>query len=276
MVTRRDYTAQAVEAAKSVLIELTHLLGEYRDNIVLVGGWVPELLIPQKPRPHVGSIDIDLALNHLKIREEGYRLIEELLTSRGYYQEPDKQPFIYFRDVPVGDSIIKVQVDLLSGEYDGTGKTHRTQAFQGIKARKTRGCELAFEMVREVSVEGKIPGGGSDCVNVRVAHIVPFLVMKGMALDDRLKEKDAWDIYYCLLSYPGGVDALVDEFRPHISHRLISEGLTKIAKHFSSLEAVGPKFVADFEEADDPDERERIIRDSFERTNTFLSRLGLA
>ncbi len=35
MVTRRDYTAEAVAAAKSVLIELTHLLGEYRDNIVL-------------------------------------------------------------------------------------------------------------------------------------------------------------------------------------------------------------------------------------------------
>lgn len=128
MVTRRDYTADAVAAAKSVLIELTHLLGEYRDNIVLIGGWVPELLIPQKPRPHVGSIDIDLALNHLKIREEGYGLIKELLTSRGYYQDPDKQPFIFFRNVPFGDSFIKVQVDLLSGEYEGTGKAHRTQA----------------------------------------------------------------------------------------------------------------------------------------------------
>ena len=131
MVTRRDYTAEAVEAAKSVLIELTHLLGEYRDNIVLIGGWVPELLIPQEPRPHVGSMDIDLALNHLKIREEGYKLIEELLTSRGYYQE-----------------------------------------------------------------------------------------------------KDAWDIYYCLLAYPGGIDALAEEFRPHLSHGLVQEGLTKIAKPF--------------------------------------------
>ena len=37
MVTRRNYTAQAVEAAKSVLIELTHLLGKYRDHIVLFG-----------------------------------------------------------------------------------------------------------------------------------------------------------------------------------------------------------------------------------------------
>ncbi|MFH1080802.1 MAG: hypothetical protein V1766_11205 [Pseudomonadota bacterium] len=160
MVTRRDYTAEAVEAAKSVLIELTHLLGEYRDSIVLIGGWVPELLIPQEPRPHVRSMDIDLALNHVKIQEEGYKLIDELLTSRGYYQEKDKQPFIFFRDVPLGDSTIKVQVDLLSGEYEGTGKKHRTQAVQGIKVRKARGCDLAFDMVDEVSLEGEIPGGG--------------------------------------------------------------------------------------------------------------------
>ena len=43
---RIDYTAAAVEAARSVLIELTHILGEYRDDMVLVGGWIPELLIP--------------------------------------------------------------------------------------------------------------------------------------------------------------------------------------------------------------------------------------
>jgi len=276
MVTRRDYTAEAVEAAKSVLIELTHLLGEYRDNIVLIGGWVPELLIPQNLRPHVGSIDIDLALNHLKIREEGYRLIEELLTSRGYYQEPDKQPFIFFRNVPFGDSFIKVQVDLLSGEYEGTGEVHRTQAIQGMKVRKARGCDLAFDMVREIPVEGKIPGGGFDQVTVRIASIVPFLVMKGMALDGRLKEKDAWDIYYCLLAYPGGIDALVEEFRPHLSHGLVREGLGKIAGHFSSLKSIGPKFVADFEEAADPEETERIVRDAYERTHAFLNKLGFA
>jgi hypothetical protein len=43
---RIDYTAAAVEAAKSVLIELMHILGEYRDDMVLVGGWIPDLLIP--------------------------------------------------------------------------------------------------------------------------------------------------------------------------------------------------------------------------------------
>jgi hypothetical protein len=39
MVTKRtDYTADAVEAARSVMLELTRLLGEYQEGIVIVGG----------------------------------------------------------------------------------------------------------------------------------------------------------------------------------------------------------------------------------------------
>ena len=45
MVTRRDYTAEEVEAAKRVLIELVHRLGEYCNGVVVVGGWVPYLLL---------------------------------------------------------------------------------------------------------------------------------------------------------------------------------------------------------------------------------------
>ena len=64
MVSKGDYDALQVEAARSVVLELARLLGEYRDDTVVVGGWVPALLIPQKASPHVGSLDVDLALNH--------------------------------------------------------------------------------------------------------------------------------------------------------------------------------------------------------------------
>ena len=74
-------------------------------------------------------------------------------------------------------------------------------------ARKARGCDLAFDLFVEVPLAGELPGGGRDSVTIRVASIVPFFIMKGMALEDRLKEKDAWDIYYCVLNYPGGLDA---------------------------------------------------------------------
>ena len=45
MVTQRDYSEELVRAARSVLVEIIHLLGEFLENIVLVGGWVPDLLL---------------------------------------------------------------------------------------------------------------------------------------------------------------------------------------------------------------------------------------
>jgi len=269
MVTRRDYTAEAVAAARSVLIELVHLLGQYREHTVLIGGWVPELLLSSRATPHVGSMDIDLALDHRSIPAAGYKMIRDLLLDRGYIQ--GAQPFVYYRDIESGNKTIRVQVDFLSGEYAGTGKGHRHQKkVQDLLVRKVRGCDLAFDMAQEVTVAGNLPGEGLDTVNIRVASVVPFLIMKGMALDERLKEKDAWDIYFCLLHYPGGIVSLAEAFRPHLEHGLIREGIEKIRKHFSSLNHIGPKFVADFEEVEDAEERSRIMRDAYERVQALL------
>ena len=49
MVTKSDYTEQEVQSCYSVLIELMTILGEFRRNIVVVGGTVPFLLFPDFP-----------------------------------------------------------------------------------------------------------------------------------------------------------------------------------------------------------------------------------
>ena len=272
--TRKDYPENAVEAARSVLLELAHLVGSYGDGIVVVGGWVPELLLSSEESPHVGSIDVDLALDHRVLQEPRYRSLLAILSESGYRQS-DKQPFIFYRSVKVGEQEIIVQVDFLAGEYAGTGKGHRTQEFEDMRARKARGCDLVFEMNVEVEFQGTLPGGGKDQAVIRVASVVPFIVMKGMALADRLKEKDAWDLYYCLRHFPGGVEALSEMIRPYIGHGLVREGSEKIAEKFASPEHVGPKFVADFEEITDPEERELIQRDAFERVGYLLRTLEL-
>ncbi len=100
--------------------------------------------------------------------------------------------------------------------------------------------------------------------------------MKGMALHERLKEKDAWDIDFCVRNYPGGFDALVATFRPHLQQPLVREGLAKMAEKFSSPEHSGPVFVADFEELVDPEDRALHQRDAFERVNFLLQQLGIA
>jgi len=267
-VTQTDYSGDQVGAAKSVMLELARLLGEYRDDIVIIGGWVPGLLFPG----HVGSIDIDLALNHMKLQDAGYATIERLLLSRGY-RKSDQQPYIFYRTVVVSGREIDVEVDLLAGEYAGTGRNRRHQNIQDVKARKARGCDLAFDLTSEVTISGSPPDGGQDTAKVRVASVVPFVVMKGMALHDRLKEKDAYDIYFCLKNYPDGLDALVTEFRPHASRGLVQEALGKIAEKFATAEQVGPVHVADFLEIENVEDRALLQRDVFERVNYLLREL---
>jgi len=221
MVSRRDYTEEIVEAARSVLLEVIRILGEYRDNIVLIGGWVPELLLIGAQEKHVGSIDVDLALNHREFSEAGYRTVVQHLLSHGYRQ--GKQPFIFHRTVFREGKFINVEVDFLAGEYGGTGTTHRTQKVQDLRPRKARGVDLAFDHTVEILIRGRLPDSGVDSTEIRVASIAAFILMKCMALKSRLKEKDAWDIYYCVRNYPGGIDALITEFRPMLGHGLMME-----------------------------------------------------
>ena len=106
MVTRTDYNQIAVKAAYSVLIEIIRILGEYRDNIVLIGGWVPQFLFQNKSEWHTGSIDVDLALDHRRITDEVYKGIHGLLLERKYKQ--GKQPFIFHRTVNIEGTDVKV------------------------------------------------------------------------------------------------------------------------------------------------------------------------
>lgn len=275
MVTIRDYPAGEVQAAHSVLLELARLLGQYRNDVVLVGGWVPEILFPEAELVHVGSLDIDLALNHRTLQDAGYRTIHELLLERAYYQ-PSDQPFQYFRKVPTPDGQeIIVQVDFLAGEYGGRGRRRRTQKVAGMQPRKTRACDLVFAAPTEIRIEGVLPGGGRDAVTIRVASVAIFIIMKGMALDARLKEKDAWDIYFCLRSYPGGTAALAEQFKPLLKNGLVREGLAKIADKFASVDGYGAVAVANFEEPLGSDEASIRQRDAFERVQDLLQRLGL-
>ena len=73
-------------------------------------------------------------------------------------------------------------------------------------------------------------------------------------------EEAAWDI--CMAHYPGGLEALADTFRPHLTNGLVKEGLNKIKEKFASPDHVGPTWVADFEEIDDAEARAYCIMSS--------------
>ena len=71
------------------------------------------------------------------------------------------------------------------------------------------------------------------------------------------------------------MDALVQRLQPMAGHGLVREALEKIGQHFASPEHRGPRHVADFEEATEPEAREAIQRDAYERVNYVLEQLGI-
>ena len=47
MVSKSDYTPEEVQACKAVLVEFIHIFGEIKDEMVIIGGWTPTLLLPE-------------------------------------------------------------------------------------------------------------------------------------------------------------------------------------------------------------------------------------
>jgi hypothetical protein len=162
-----DYDENGVDAAKTAVIELCGLLGAFRAQVVVIGGWVPLLLLPPDADPgqrHPGSLDVDLALNHRTLAGTGYEAIGKLLAETGYVRSAD-QPFQYFRQI----GAMTVRLDLLAGEYGGTGRSRRSQKVHDVQPRKARGCDLVFEIAPvEVRLEGSLPNGARDAVGFRL------------------------------------------------------------------------------------------------------------
>lgn len=58
------------EAARAVLLEVLNALGAMRDELIIVGGWVPDLLYPT--HKHMGSLDVDLAVSPKALGGDAY------------------------------------------------------------------------------------------------------------------------------------------------------------------------------------------------------------
>lgn len=229
-----------VSACKSVLMEVLTILAKDFDKLVVVGGWVPELVIPN--HGHIGSLDVDVALDPRKLKPMAYESIRRKLTESGYQQSPEMSNR-FFRTIP-GTSQ-EVKVDLLTGEFPellAAGDTH--VPIQELIVWKAHGVDLAFEFVQEISIEGTLPGGGHNQVRVRLPTIAAYICIKAITLNDRKKEKDAYDIYFCVDNYPGGYKALAAELRAIRGNPLIAEGIAILRSKFERFDSIGPMWAA--------------------------------
>ncbi len=261
-----DYSAGQTEAAHRVLIELVNLFSEYKDEIRIVGGWVPDLMFPGEG--HIGSVDVDVLIDHLTLKDAGYQTMSRILLKNGYQEHPEKY-FSFVKEVEIEGISYAVDVDILAGMYGGTRQKNRSQHVQGIKALKTTGGNFAFDFeAQDIKIEAKRPDGAIDVAHINVIAVVPYIVMKTAAMG-RGKPKDAYDIYFLIKHYPGGVAAVSSLFTPVKDLQIIKDMKEKLADKFASINHAGPIDVADFMENED--DRDGIIRDAYEQLQALIA-----
>ena len=275
-----DYDDRTTAAVKSVLIEIGQILGSYKGRYAVVGGAVPWLLLNQNDgMRHVGTLDVDLSLDAAALGDGEYAQLVESLKSRGYSQRNSLRRFQLVRQIDARDAgpPIDVIVDFLMPR-DAVIAKNTPPLVDNFAVQRASGAELALRFSEFIAISGTMPNGGTNRVEVAVCSIPALLAMKGHAIQGRYKHKDAYDIYYCVRNYPGGIDALAHACRPLLDHPEGLAGYQFIAAKFDSPEGFGPTCVRQFvEESRALEERspDQWQLDAFGQVHAWLRALGL-
>lgn len=83
---------------------------------------MPDLLLPGATPEHIGSIDVDLALDAARLGEGRYADLLKLLLDTGRYEKGEKD-FQLVTTVDLRDNEVPVRVDLGFPTPDRAGRT---------------------------------------------------------------------------------------------------------------------------------------------------------
>jgi hypothetical protein len=278
-----DYDTGKTTASRSALLELITALRTYKDSLVLIGGWVPYFLLEEFGKnpefKHVGSIDIDLAVDHEKVDLEEYAEIIDIISGRDYQNRIARDgrsiPFSFKKDIisPIDDKKYPIQVDFLAAAGPLSPKKHRHRKVQsGLFARIAKGCELAFNHNMLKKIKGTLPGNGETELEMRMLDIPGSIGMKGIVLGERYKEKDAYDIYSVVSRCHDGPISVARILKPFIEEGSMRAGINVIRNKFRDIRAEGPSWVATFMSGD-PTEQDRIKAEVFVKMSAFIKAL---
>jgi hypothetical protein len=274
-----DYDDRTTTAVKTVLIEIGQILGSFKGKFAVVGGAVPWLLLNSDDMPHVGTLDVDLSLDAEALGDGEYATLVEALRGHGYEQRAGFRRFQLVRRIPTqdGGASIDVVVDFLMPRNAEIEK-NIPPLISEFAVQRADGADLAVRFYQMVAIAGPMPAGGTNRVEIAVCSIPALLAMKGHAIAGRYKQKDAYDIYYCVRNYPGGADTLAEHCRPLLSYDSGAVGYRLIADKFDAVDGFGPTCVRGFvEETRILEDRtpEQWQQDAFGQVDGWLRALGL-
>ncbi|MBW2258077.1 MAG: nucleotidyl transferase AbiEii/AbiGii toxin family protein [Deltaproteobacteria bacterium] len=247
--TAEGYSLELAVEARRMCLYIATILGDLLDEVVVVGGLVPYLIIDQDTdttERHVGTRDLDLGLSLAVLDEELYKDISARLRDRDFRHglneegNPTRQTWV------LPDQ--RISVDFLIPRSDRGPAAGRLQNLESdFAAIVTPALPLAFRDFVVVPIEDRTPREELARRDVRVCGPAAFVVMKAHALRLRGENKDAYDLVYTLQSYGDGtVREVADRFAAIANTLEARDALTFLAEDFASPEHLGPKRAAEF------------------------------
>jgi hypothetical protein len=245
------YTPEHLAKARSLCLYVATKLGDLMDDVVVVGGLVPSLLINPEDLPageaaHVGTMDLDVGFA-LRLLESGmYHTVSERLRTAGFIQDKNAEgrPTTHRWRLREGAS---ATVDFL---IPPTRKTDRGGRLKNLEkdfaAVFAPGLHLAFRDRSRVSLSGTTPAGEKAEREIWVCGPGAFVVLKALAFHDRGENKDAYDLYYVLRCFGGGPSDVARCFRPLIDDPDTIRAMHILEQDFKANDCLGPMRVAHF------------------------------
>lgn len=260
------YDAEVTAACERALLTLLGAFGNLKDTLRLVGGLVPRYLTPAAPPdvpPHVGTSDVDLVLNLQVIAEgEGYASLADQLSVRGFRRYVNAEgKSSSWRWTCQADEHTSVLIEFLRDA--GPGQPGRVVSVDGehVSALSMKHAGIVHTWYSEREISGALlDGNGVSTEIVRFADVPAFVVLKALALDDRLENKDAADLIH-VIRYAGSLDEVAGLFVRRMDSGAHDDamraGLDALHRRFCAdergpgHEKVGPVSYARFHGGDD-------------------------
>jgi hypothetical protein len=247
----REYTSEHLELVKATCLYVATKLGDYMNDIVIVGGIVPSLLIDQDTLPegadrHAGTIDLDIGLALAIFDGQRYQAITDRLRSSGFSQDVNEQGNPT-RQRWVVEKLQKVTVDFLippAGEDDVGGKIKDIE--HDFAAVITPGLRLVFLDRQEILLSGETIFGEKAQRPIWVSGPGAFVVLKALAFRMRGENKDAYDLYYHMRNYGTGAHQIADAMKKLFHESETKQAIEILQQDFTDFESVGPIRVAVF------------------------------
>ena len=90
-----EYRSEQFELVRATCLYLATKLGDMTDDLVIVGGLVPSLIVDQTALPedvaaHVGTMDLDVGLQLALLDEGRYRKLTERLRDAGFTMDKNE------------------------------------------------------------------------------------------------------------------------------------------------------------------------------------------